>query len=57
MQRKITLTDKQEKVLAVYVEKTGRSVEELITNFLDGWIGQLENQLNENKIEEQVKEE
>jgi hypothetical protein len=47
MQRVITLTDKQEEVLAVYVEKTGRSVEELIVNFLEGWIGQLESQINE----------
>lgn len=52
MQRTITLTDKQEEILTVFSKQTGRSIEELIFNFLDGWIGQLEEQVDGGKSRE-----
>jgi hypothetical protein len=49
----ITLTDKQEQILAKMALKTGRTVDELIQNFLEGWVGQLEPQALVSQVEEE----
>jgi len=54
MQREITLTDEQENILSVIVSRTGRTVEQLIGNYLEGWIGQLEPQAKVSEVESKI---
>ncbi|GEM_PF-6031076 len=41
MQKTIELTEEHEEILSVFAARTDRTVEELISNYLDGWIGSL----------------
>lgn len=46
MKRTIDLNAGQERILNVFAERSGRTVVELLTNFITGWIGSLEPEAN-----------